>query len=177
MQYLLLDGAVLTMAIVNSGKLDARVVASFLDRLAKSEHKIPPSERDLAPIHFLLYHKVVVANVKLFKQTWALTDIPRPYPLSPSQEAASDFANLYYALNATSTGANGENAMSMETLLLILSHLHRQEKYGIDPTLDKLRTKVLHVRSAEIKEWLGENMPNLVGLPLSWVLEVYDLYA
>jgi len=176
LQYLLLDNTKVMTYVAGSNFLDARVVSPFLKAITDAKMQALQWQ-PAAAIFALLSHKIVVSDVKLFKRTWRKTEVAVPTAFDPSLVGASDFANLFYPLHTHSIAEGKEsNAMSIDTLMLILAHLHRNEKYETDPSLATVRDKALKSRETEIKEWISERMPDLVGLPLSWILEVSDLY-
>lgn len=169
-QYLLLGVANLVKFVISNDKLDSRVVPHFL------KYSAPRGNAPLGIYASLFDHKLIVGDANLFKQVWETVQIMTYPSLSLSQEALDDLYNLSSTLEHNSTSLNS-NAMSIETLLLILVHLNRSDQYEIRPALATLRARVLDIRGKEIEDWVSEHMPDLVGLPLSWVLEAYDLYG
>jgi len=177
-QYLMLNHPKLVRFVANSDDLDPRAIPPFLDRVVHTRQVGSLYVAEIAAVNSLSHHKVVVSDVDLFKRTWDVARLLNPRLRSPLKEAESDFDYFFYALDWHSTSSkDNANAMSIETLLLILAHLYRQEqKHEIDQVLDTMRAKALKVRDDEIKTWIQENMPDYAGVPLAWVLRVYDLH-
>ena len=177
-QYLLFNQPRLVSFVANSEYLDPRAIPPFLDRVADTHQRRSLYVSEIAAVNALVEHKVVVSDVALFKRTWDVAKLLNPRLLSPLKEAESDFDYFFFTLDWHSTSSkDNANAMSIETLLLILAHLYRQEqKHEIDRVLDTIRAKALQARDIEIKAWIRENMPDYAGVPLSWVLKIYDLH-
>jgi len=174
LQYLFLGNDNLLLTVVGSKHLDSRVVSLILNEITNA--KLQGFDSPLSPAVFtLLTHKIVVSDVKLFKR--ALMTFETSNHLPSTQVKVNDFLNFYYPLHFHSVAEGKEsNAMSIETLLFILAHLHRNEKFGIETNLAIVRDKALKLRKIEIKEWVDENIPDCAGLPMPWILKVADLY-
>jgi len=178
LQHLFMERNNLIKLVARNDNLNPRVIPPLLDRITKGKaatSSISPAVS--SALHSFLDHKVVVSDVKLFKQVWETSQAVISSNIFRPQDSVNDAANLYYALKFHSIAeGNNANAMSIETLMLILAHLSRREAYGLDPTLASVRDKAVKVRHDEIQAWVSENMPDFEDIPWSWILKMSDLY-
>jgi len=176
LQYLFIGETSLLQPIMENRFLDAKVVSLLLVRLKETEFSVLPFNA-LQDLLYLLQHPAIVADVLLFKQTWELAMAKIPPYRSSDQRTQIKWVNIYRCLDWQSCEAKGPNAMSVETLLFILAYIARNDGPEFTHHLVEPRDKALEVRSLEIDAWVQDNAPDLVGLPLSWILEVSDLFS
>lgn len=173
-QLLLLDRAKLVPMVLKNKNLNPKVVPPFLERMLSFGQGFIPYNSHHA-LHDLMAHKVVVADVELFKQVWhtALIFSKTTFSMSPSAEVCL----LPVALDAYSTTEDNEtNAMSIETLLFLLSYFSKWDDETIPREVKVVRGRILETRMEEIQVWIKANLHGCEGLPLSWVYRVYDFY-
>lgn len=123
----------------------------------------------------LIKSKVVVTDLNLFMEVW---DVFENFEDAgePTMKARAYSTLLHNALYLNSTKAKSMG-MSVNTLLFILSLIHKFPEEAVSTLLTSLRNSIIETRKEEIKSWVEENMSDCVDLPLSWVYEVFDLYA
>ena len=173
-QHILFDRATLVPIILKNKNLNPKVIPLFLKHLLSFDQGFLPFNSHYA-LHDLMVHKVVVADVELFKQVWrtALLVSKATFSMSPSAEVCL----LPVALEAYSMAEdNAANAMSIETLLFLLSYFSKWDDLTIPRDVRVARKKILETRREEIRVWIKENLHGCDELPLSWVYKVYDLY-
>lgn len=176
LQHFLMGKDDLTLEVLGNHNLSVKVVNIFLGRVQalKAARKSFNSRYLLSE---LLKNKVVVADAKLFKRTWDIMSDADTGGTSNFLRASYDDSMLRDSLASHSASKAGQvNAMSVGTLLFVLSHLNKRDPETILYSLVELRAKIIENREAEIRAWVKTHMSGCEDLPLSWVYEVFDLY-
>lgn len=162
--------------ILSNAKLNPKIIPPFLERVNKEPSFSHLSEESQA-LEALLQHKVIVADVKLFKKTWIVTQAIRPSSTRKARllHECIILSDVLYYHSAIASGHVSK--MPIATLLFIMAHFANVDDQDLTPDFKILRTESLEVRHDEIKAWVGKHMPDCINLPLSWVFQVYDLYS
>lgn len=182
-QYLLSKRHNLVSFLVKNRELDPRVVPLLLAILADDEAQVPSAiltddeVQVIVALNFLLIHKAVVGDVKLFEQTWKLNQASRASSTPPADRAFYESMIISDALYYHPTATSGHvNSMSIATLLFIQNYLNNSEYQDLVFILKQTCDESVEARRDEIREWVSEYMPDYVDLPLLWALQVYDLH-
>ena len=154
--------------------LHPEAIILFLERLQEL-NPVYLQDKWRTALDSLIRHEVTVANVEVFKAVWA-TAVQVGHPNVPVS------GNVYHSVlfrvldSHSRAKAPFKDAMSVETLVFILSYLKNLDQNEIEPDLNKLVSLIIELRGGEISEWVAENIPDCEDLPLSWVLKILDLY-
>ena len=179
-QYVLSNDEDTLSVLLNNPNLNPQVVTMLTERIIALG---PPVWAGWTQMLYdttirLLSHKLVVADVNLFKQAWAAfklfnkvadNEMGTVNPLKGGT-VIEDTLNFNSAMKQ-------DNAMSIETLLFIFGHLNGSDPTTLSRSLEELREKIIVNRASEFELWVEKNMPDYIGLPLSWPLRVLDLYV
>jgi hypothetical protein len=178
-QYILIDYSGLALFLLDNKNLHPKVALSILDRVGKIE---PSTLTELASIrlvtkvmHALIRHPAITSDAQLFKRAWEFSKIN----LHGIRSKRFDYAGslLLGALVKQSAIKNySSEPMSVATLLLILSYINKLDEEQVNSSLRFFSNQLPKEHGPEIDAWIVANMPDCVDLPLSWVLEVVDLY-
>jgi hypothetical protein len=173
-QYLMLDTSDLVACVLCSKNLRPEIVPLLLERLLSGATS-PLTSSPYSALKNLILSPVIVNDVKLFKQVW-VTIINSKHV--ESVDTPLRRVNLLTeVLSKYSICVNkNRNDMSIETLLFILIYINKQDDSNFSMVVNLLRQQTLNERREEIAIWVKEKMPDCIDLPLSWTLEVADLY-
>lgn len=182
-QYILIDYEELVLFLLDNKNLHPTIALSIIDRLCKIEPQMLTGPASIRFINkagvALTQNSIVISDAKLFKHAWESSKMANHHGVvSKRFDSDSDGALLLSLLLTHSANAHNNSAsmISMGTLLLILSYVNKLDEANIVSSLCFYRDELARVYDSEIKAWIAFNMPDHVGLPLSWVLEVVDLY-
>lgn len=174
-QYLLARDERLLRSVIRNKDLNPVAVLFFLEHLSAQPKAVPMNVVTWV-IDTIITNEKIVADVKLFKRVWLIAEILDHPDISMELHGYSSF--LYDAMDARSTARNGEvNAMSIDTLLLILNYMSKFDDYETSPQMSDLRDEIMIARVTELEGWVKVNMPDYEGVPLSWTIKVLDLYT
>ena len=181
-QYALLYDRDTFLRVFNNPNLNSQVVAMMVGDITNIGTTITLTRnRQTSHLYYLtlklLNHKIVVADVVLFKQAWntfmAFKDAEYGL-LDPF--AASDVVVVEDTLELNSAREQ-DNNMSVSTLLFLLGYLKKCEDTYTSGSLLRLRDRIVENRKVEIESWVKKNMPDYADLPFSWAHQVIDLYG
>jgi hypothetical protein len=180
-QFLLLDDPDSILSVVSNSNLSPLVVRLLAERISKVDALDPTNSRTRSfalktyrTIEGLMRHRLVVADVELFKRVW--DSVKNFDEDTDATIQAITSTSAFLGLLRLNSVSSLESHMSIETLLFILSRLVEAPESAIVPTSRELLDLILTNRRDEIAVWVKENMPDCVDLPLSWTLKVVDLY-
>jgi len=153
----------------------------YLDLLAENPQlhvkMVLPLLREVKPNQLnwisasLFWNPAVVNNVNLFKIVFE--KVTKNYGAS-----TPDFAAFLEAWSGSCDGPPLKGKMDVEVLLTVAAYMISSVGINLSSPHD-IRTLDynLKLRKDEISEWVALNMPDFVGLPLSWVLKSMDFYV
>jgi hypothetical protein len=179
-QYVLSNDEDTLSAVLNNPNLSPQVITLLTERIIDLD--LPTWTRWTQPLYRttirLLKHKLVVADVNLFKQAWTAFKVFNKVTdneigvanMLKGGTVIEDTLNLNAAMEQN-------NAMGIETLLFIFSHLNGNDPATLSLSLKELREEIIVNRAGELEPWIEKNMPDYIGLPLSWPLRVLDLHV
>jgi hypothetical protein len=174
-QYLLARDERLLRSVIRNKDLNPVAVLFFLEHLAEQSKAVPMNIVTWV-IDTIITSEQIVADVKLFKRVWSVAEVLGHPDISMELFGYSSL--LYDAMDARSTARNGEvNAMSVDTLLLILNYMSKFDSYETSPRMRDLRDEIMIARVDELEVWVKINLPDYEGLPLSWIIKILDLHT
>lgn len=173
-QYLMLDTSDLVAYVLNSKTLRPEIIPLFIERLL-SFTTLPLLYTPYSALKTLILSPVVASDVNLFRQVWeAAVTLQLMEAVSQPLKGAALLATV---LSKHSSGFNRERGpMSVETMLFILSYINKCDNGDFPLPVEIYVKQSLADHKNEIEAWVESNMPDYVGLPLSWVYECLDLY-
>ena len=173
-QYLMLDTSDLVAYVLRSKNLRPEIVPLLLERLLSCATS-PLTASPYSALKNLILSPVIGSDVRLFKQVW-VTIISSKH-IASVDTPLRRVNLLTEVLSKYSTYFNkNPNGMSIETLLFILAYINKQDGSNFSMVVNLMRQQTFNERREEIIIWVKENMPDCIDLPLSWTLEVADLY-
>lgn len=180
-QYTLIDYSDLVLVLIANKDLHPKVALAIANRLSTIgpwTFRTPWATRvaNMAA-NALVKQRVVANDASLMKLAWEVAEVMNQPDIAanPSSFASSLLFDALL-LHSSPSHDTGE-VMSIDTLLLLLSYINKLDEKHVPSPLYALRARLLKGRRDEIKAWVKINMPDYSGLPISWVLEVFDLYV
>ena len=178
-QYVLIDHAELILFLLDNKSLHPKVALSILNRFGEIGPQMLTDSSTIRLVnkimHGLIRHPTIASDAQLFKRAWEFIEIDHFKVRSRRSDYAGSLL-LGALVKQSSIKDYISDPMSVDTLLLILSYINKLEEGQVSPSLRAFIDNLKKTQNLKIEAWIKTNMPDHVGLPLSWVLEVVDLY-